>query len=463
MVINPPKILKNKSFCFINPPIYDYALYDLFAVQLGILKTISLLKYLGANVYYLDALDKNFDSSFFDKTAIKPTIKPNGTGKYWKKKIKPLKQLEFFDREFYRFGLDFDKIIELIKGKGKFDIIVIASVFTYHYPSLQILVEKIKENFKDCVTILSGIYPKLMTDHAGKLGFDYVFTGDALGFVDFVLNLFSIDTEYHSLLENSSLVYNYDSIKEVMPDWQSMANQKYGIIRLTNGCPYTCPYCASKIISGNYRKLDINYSLNQLKYFSDNRIFNIAFYDDALLIDKDLFLRFIEQANKIDSRFLFYLPNAIHIAKTTKEIIENLTNFKMIRFGLESLNPEDEKYGNKFKIQQLKELLINLNEAKISKDAISFYILVGLPGQTYEEVETTIKNALRIGIKPRIAEYSPIPNTLLFEKAKEELKRKNKNYIDLDDPVFHNPSVYPYIATDFTFENIRKLKKMIYG
>lgn len=463
MDINPPKILKNKSICFINPPIYDYALYDLFAVPLGILKTISLLKYLGANVYYLDALDKNFDSSFFDKTAIKPTIKPNGTGKYWKKKIKPLKQLEFFDREFYRFGLDFDKIIELIKEKGKFDVIVIASVFTYHYPSLQILIQKIKENIKDTITVLAGIYPKLMPKHAGKLDFDYVFTGDALGFVDFIFNLFSIDTDYLSLLENSSLVYNYDSIKEVMPDWQSIANPKYGVIRLTNGCPYSCPYCASKIISGNYRKLDVNYSLNQLKYFSINRIFNIAFYDDALLIDKDLFLRFIEQANKIDSRFCFYLPNAIHIAKTTKEIIENFTNFKMIRFGLESLKPEDEKYGNKFKIQQLKELLINLNEAKISKDAISFYILVGLPGQTYEEVETTIKNALKIGIKPRIAEYSPIPNTLLFEKAKEELKRKNKSYIDLNDPVFHNPSVYPYIATDFTFENIRKLKEMIYG
>jgi len=75
-------LFKNISFCFINPPILDYALYDLFALPLGTLKTIKLLNYLGADIFYLDALDKNFDSSFFEKSAIKPTIKQNGTGKY---------------------------------------------------------------------------------------------------------------------------------------------------------------------------------------------------------------------------------------------------------------------------------------------------------------------------------------------------------------------------------------------
>lgn len=457
--------LKNISFCFINPPILDYALYDLFAVPLGTLKTINLLRFFGAKVFYLDALDKSFDSSYFEPSAIKPTIKANGTGKYWKKRVEPPKILSFFDREFYRFGISFEKVIEILKCEKEFDFIVIPIVFTYHYLSAKILIQYIRENFKNTKIIISGIYPKIMPNHANSLGADYVYIGDALGFIEFIFNLISINKSNLSLIENSGLKFtNEEENKtfDILPAWDLVKNLNYGVIRLTLGCPYACPYCASKIVSGSYRKLDLNFSLIQLEYFAKRKIFNIAFYDDALLMDKDLFLNFLSCANKISSNFKFYLPNAIHIAKTTKEILQKMTNFKMIRFGLESLNPDDERYGNKFKINQLKNLLNDLNEVKIPKEFISFYILVGLPGQNYEEVENTIKVALNLGIKPRIAEFSPIPSTPLFEKAKNELSEKRIN-IDIEEPLFQNPSIYAYIATDFNKENMKKLKNLIYG
>jgi radical SAM superfamily enzyme YgiQ (UPF0313 family) len=471
---NSKKILKNISICFINPPILDYALYDLFATPLGTLKAINLLKFFGVDYFYLDALNKDFDSSYFESGAIKPTIRSNGTGKYWKKRVEPPIQLNFYEREFYRFGLSFEKIIEILKievsqRKKNFDFIVIPSVFTYHYLSIKILIQYIKENFKDTKIIIAGIYPKIILSHAKSLGADYVFNKDALDFVKFIFEITSKDKtalNYLDLLKESNIIFknseNNNSL-DILPDWDLLSNQRYGIIRLTSGCPYNCPYCASNIISGEFKRLNLSYSLTQLNYFAKKNTFNIAFYDDALLIDQNLFLSFLNEADKISSKFVFYLPNAIHIAKATKEILTVMHNFKMIRFGLESLNIEDEKYGNKFKIDQLKNLLNNLNECRIPKEVISFYILVGLPEQSFEEVENTVKTALKLGIKPRIAEYSPIPSTPLFEKAKEELINNKKNYINIDEPLFQNPSIYPYIATDFNEENMKKLKKMIYG
>ncbi len=469
MYIKTSKLFERHSFCFINPPILDYALYDLFSVPLGLLKTIKILKYLKADVFYIDALDKNFDSSFFEKGTIKPVIKGNGTGKYWKKRIEPLKELKFFDREFYRFGLDFDKIIEILKSKNKFEFIITSCVFTYHYVSLKILAQKIKENFPDTKIVLAGIYPKLLKDHASTLGFDYVFDGDPIDFIAFIANLLSINIDITSILKDSDFIYpgkideDKSNFKEIVPEWGIVNNTKYGVIRITSGCPYSCPYCASNILSGKFRKLPLDYALNQLKYFSKNKVYNIAFYDDALLIDLNHFFDFIDKAYKIDSSFNFYLPNAIHISRTNREVLNKLKNFKMIRFGLESIRPEDEKYGNKFTIDQLKDLIKNLNESGIPKNYISFYTLAGLPNQTFEEVELTIKTALKLGIKPRIAEYSPIPGTPLFVKAKEELIKNGKTYIDLNEPLFHNPSVYPYIATEFTYEKMQRLRNLIYS
>ncbi|MFN3410928.1 MAG: B12-binding domain-containing radical SAM protein [Exilispira sp.] len=462
-------ILKDISFCFINPPVLDYALYDLFAVPLGTLKSINLLKFFGADVFYLDALNKDFDSSFFESGSIKPTIKKDGTGKYWKKRIEPPEILKFYNREFYRFGIGFEKIIEIlkfeiIKRKKKFDFIIISSVFTYHYLGIKILIDFLKENFIDTKIILAGIYPKIIENHAKSLGADYVFNKDALKFIEFIFDITSKDKKYLELLKSSGILfYNTDNKScDILPDWEIIDNLRYGVIRITTGCPYNCPYCASRIISGKYARLNFECSLIQLKYFVKRNIFNIAFYDDALLIDENHFLNFLKQANKISNNFNFYLPNAIHIAKATLNILKAMKNFKMIRFGLESLKFGDDKYGNKFKIDQLQNLINNLNDLKIQKNVLSFYILVGLPYQTYDEVEYTIKMALKLGIKPRIAEFSPIPGTLLFEDAKNEIIKNKKDFINIEEPLFQNPRIFCYVATEFSQVAIKKLHSLIY-
>lgn len=465
------KLLSNLNIAFINPPILDFAMYNLFAEPLGILKSIYACKKFGANVIYIDSLDRTFDKAFFEKGSISPTFKDNGSGKYWKKLVDKPEQLQFVDREFYRFGLDFEKVSNLIKIKmSEPDLIVISIVFTYHYLAARRLLEILKNDFPGTKVILSGIYPTIYFQHAKTLGFDEVFTGNVVSFVSELLKRYSltdIDTLHCSdiiLKANKQDEYyndESDSFSDFLPDWDAVKDLPYGIIRLTKGCPFSCPYCASNIISGKFEKLSIGYSLSQMRYFAKRKIYNIAFYDDALLIDKEHFITFMEKALEISTNFRFYLPNAIHIARADEDIFKYLKYFRMIRFGLESLNMDDFKYGNKFNQDELNHLINNIERFNIDKRSISFYILFGLPGQDFTEVERTVKGALKLGISPRFAEFSPIPGTKIFDLAKEESLMSNLR-LNIEEPLYQNPCIYPYYATEFTIERMKYLRSLVY-
>ena len=69
---------------------------------------------------------------------------------------------------------------------------------------------------------------------------------------------------------------------------------------------------------------------------------------------------------------------------------------------------------------------------------IGAYILTGLPGQTPDSVVRTLEFVGKLNCNPYLAEYSPIPHTLMWEKA--------KNYSSYDissEPLFHNNSLLP--------------------
>ena len=82
--------------------------------------------------------------------------------------------------------------------------------------------------------------------------------------------------------------------------------------------------------------------------------------------------------------------------------------------------------------------------------------MAGLPGQRVGEVEETIAFVRERGGKPILVEYSPIPGTPLFQKAKQMSK------FDLDnEPLFHNNSLLPCQWEGFTMDDLRRLKELI--
>ena len=98
----------------------------------------------------------------------------------------------------------------------------------------------------------------------------------------------------------------------------------------------------------------------------------------------------------------------------------------------------------------------NLRGAGYSKEDIGVYVMVGLPGQRVQEVKESIAFVKAVGAKPMLVEYSPIPNTPLFEKAKK------MSQFDLEnEPLFHNNSILPCEWDGFTMDDFKQMKRGI--
>ena len=79
--------------------------------------------------------------------------------------------------------------------------------------------------------------------------------------------------------------------------------------------------------------------------------------------------------------------------------------------------------------------------------------MAGLPGQRVGEVEESIAYVKETGAKPMLVEYSPIPHTALFEKAKQMSSFDIEN-----EPLYQNNSILPCRWEGFTAEDYKKLK-----
>ena len=69
---------------------------------------------------------------------------------------------------------------------------------------------------------------------------------------------------------------------------------------------------------------------------------------------------------------------------------------------------------------------------------VGVYILAGLPEQEAREISDTIQLVKAEGLKPIIAEYSPIPGTALWDRAVAA-----SSFPIADEPLFHNNSLLP--------------------
>ncbi|MDR1376420.1 MAG: hypothetical protein LBJ22_02825, partial [Synergistaceae bacterium] len=97
----------------------------------------------------------------------------------------------------------------------------------------------------------------------------------------------------------------------------------------------------------------------------------------------------------------------------------------------------------------------SLLRAGYEPDRIETYILVGLPGQNIANIRASIEEVKSLGARPKLAEFSPIPGTALFQ---ESLRRAPRI---ADEPLLHNNTIYAqYVAKNLTPEELQGLKDL---
>jgi len=409
--------MSGKRVLGVNPPVHDFAFFDLWAKPLGLLYILGKLRDLGNEISLIDCI---FEAKCLPKTF----------GRYAprKREIPKPYPLRNIPRRYWHFGLERDGFISRLRGAPAPDVILVTSSMTYWYPGVFWCITAIREALPSVPIFLGGAYPVLCPDHAAGSGADM------------------LQTDPMQLPGSMPAMDLYESIS-------------YGVAITSTGCPFCCSYCASSNLWPDFRTRRIGDVIDDISMQVKLGAMEIAFYDDALLADKEK--RFLPLCGELRKRFQglgFHTPNGLHVREVDMDCAKALfeTGFSTIRLSLEGTDSVSMNEGNqKTGTGEYVEAVSNLREAGFSKDQVETYVLAGLPGQDARDIEESIRFVQSLGCRAKIAQYSPIPGTQLFSGLLE------KNPELASEPLFQNNTTFaPFFSGSLRPQELQYLKDL---
>jgi len=205
----------------------------------------------------------------------------------------------------------------------------------------------------------------------------------------------------------------------------------------SRGCPFHCNFCATKPYWGKFRARSVNSIISEMKYLKDNyKINEIQFRDDNLLTNKNRAFKLFEEMKQFDFQWCVGL------------LVSHLDD-KMLRMmsecGCYQLTISIESASERV----LKEIIhkpINLSKIPdIVKNAHKYNIrmhsanIIGLPGETREEMELTFAFNENIGVDS-VSYFvaTPYLGSELYEQCKQRGWLNEDNWeMDLKTPGIH--------------------------
>lgn len=435
------------NILLINPYIHDFAAYDLWMRPHGLLKIGAVLRNAGHAVSLINCLDRKDPAIFRYYRRKKPRNDPYDCGKYPKVQIEKPPQLNTTARRYFRYGIPVELFQERLKHTARPDLIMVTSVMTYWYPGVCETIGILKARLPGTPVILGGIYPALCPEHAAKYsGADHVVS--------------ACTSEEPGVL--NTLIPDLDSCfrrnDTVPPAYDLLEHNSAAALQTSYGCPFSCTYCASKLIAPKFIQRNHNAIMAELVNDRKLGIRNIAFYDDALLFKAEThFIPLMERVIAEKFNFFFHTPNGLHARFITPRVaaLMKAAGFRTIRLSLETTSPARQKAtGSKVTNEEFRQAVSYLSEAGIPPHELDVYLLAGAPHQTLAEVKDDMNFVHRLGCRISIASYSAIPGTADWQ----QMVKDGTIPADLD-PLWHNNTIFPSVNVEFSGEKVRELRQ----
>lgn len=438
-----------KDILLINPWIYDFTAYDFWAKPLGLLQVAALFKgNTSFRLSFIDCLDR--DHPKLPRTFHR---KPDGRGPYPKEEVPKPAVLREVPRKYSRYGIPVQLFIDELKCIPSPDMVMITCTMTYWYPGVQIVVDLIRKRFGTVPVILGGVYASLMSNHAQReSGADYVCTGRAEE------NLRPLLKE---VLGDDAFSLELRPDLPLWPDYSLLRDRANLPVLTSRGCPYACSFCVTRLLFPQFQQHSPSSVINLIEDLArSHKTKNIAFYDDALLVNKkNHIIPILEGLLQKNLSLSFHTPNGLHVKEIDFELATLLK-----KAGFASLFLSQESFDKNFlaescpKVEEsdLETALFHLETAGYSRSSINVYLIVGLPDQDVAGVREAIQRVKKLGARPRLAYYSPVPNTPDWRKAVD------RGYLkDNDDPLLHNKLTFPYLWGNFSPDDFLSLNVLL--
>jgi radical SAM superfamily enzyme YgiQ (UPF0313 family) len=187
---------------------------------------------------------------------------------------------------------------------------------------------------------------------------------------------------------------------------------------------------------------------------------DVALYDDAFLINAERHaLPILTGIAERLPGLRIHAPNGLHATRIDSRVAMAMkkAGFETIRIGLESSSDEfHSRTGKKTDLRSFFSSVTHLRDAGFSREQIGVYLLVGVPGQSKAQIEEDVEIVLSAGACPKLAEFSPIPGTLMWDQAS-----RNSQYPLEEEPLFHNCTLLAAAEPGVNAQFIAGLRRQI--
>lgn len=184
----------------------------------------------------------------------------------------------------------------------------------------------------------------------------------------------------------------------------------------SRGCPFSCVFCGSSSFWGHkYKKRSADNVLTEIEQRKSEGYKTWIFYDDNFLVDK---YRVSEICQGLDGTYIW--ETVARAENLNDEICKELyrAGCRKVHLGIESLSQDAlDRMGKHTTVERM---LRGIEAAESNNLSTMSLFLVGMPGDTYEDIKITRRERL----KSKITQYGSnivwiLPNTEIYKKAKE--------------------------------------------
>jgi len=428
----------------IAPYIHDFSAYDLWLKPLGLLYVAAAAEAAGYEASVINCLDRLHPAATAIRGPNRARTEPGGKGKFSYETIARPECLKQVPRKFKRYGIPIEAFRHELSSGTRPDAIGITSMMTYWYGGVAETVAIVREVFPETPIVLGGVYATLCPEHAREhVGADAVLTGPGeKAFVEFLR---------HEVGGSNGSQTRPDNLR---PAYHLLRNLDSVSMLTSYGCPYSCAYCASRLLRRTFVQRPVGEVVDEIAYYVEQlRTDDIAFYDDALLANPEAHIKpILREVIRRGLNVRFHAPNGLHANMIDCELalLMRAAGFATVRLSLESVTREFLTDScDKVTLEGFKGAVANLSSAGYPPGAIEAYVMMGVPGQRLGDVEQAMHFAHKVGALVRLADFSPIPGTKCFDTAVQTYD------LNPGEPLLQNSSVLPHLVPGMWGEHQR--------
>jgi len=394
-------------------------------------------------------------------------------------------------------GMNFDEIAEVIRQE-KPNVVGVTALSVDAY-NAHLIAKTVKSVDKTIKVVVGGCHFTVRVEESLKdENIDFVIVGEGeITIVELVKALEEnkpledvkglVFKKNGKIIRNDPRPFNQDLDSLPFPAWHLLPMEKYfelckylqGYLLIherqfsiitSRSCPYACIFCSVRTIMGRgFRPRSPENVIEEMEQLIDKyKIKLLSIQDDNLTFDRKraekIFDLMIERG--INKKIKWDTPNGLRADTLDEPLLRKMKESGAVHIYVSpesgSQRVVNEIIGKKLDLNAVENVVRICHKINLK---INLFFVIGLPGETKEDIQKTIKfaNKMReLGAIPSYAIARPTFGTDLYKLCKE------KGYLikddrDLEKTLLNSEDEGAIQTPEFTPEELKKYAKMIRG